>query len=254
MTEQTSKILGEIPGLQILNQKESQQAVDVYVDLKSPHAYLAIRPSLELARDFKVFVNFLPYTLSYVTLGVSSEVTDEMKRKPANAASDRKARMYYAAAREYAKIQGLPFKSPYRLLDSSMANIALLFAKRQSLEIPFLLKIYTSGWGSGWRDYELESVEASREVLLECGADMTGFEQYISKDGAGLPELQKYALQAEESGIAGVPHYVLKDDEKHKGLSLFGREHLALIRSRLSERGLARDSSVEAAFSHTWPN
>ena len=42
----------------------SEAKLDVYIDLKSPHAYLAVRPSLQIARDFKVAVNFLPYTLS----------------------------------------------------------------------------------------------------------------------------------------------------------------------------------------------
>ena len=53
-----------------------------YFDVKSPHAYLAIRPTIEIMRDYKVHVNFVPYTLSYRTLGVSTSVEKDMKRRP----------------------------------------------------------------------------------------------------------------------------------------------------------------------------
>jgi 2-hydroxychromene-2-carboxylate isomerase len=244
--------MSEIEHWQSVNHDQSEQTVDVYIDLKSPHAYLAIRPSLELAKDYRVHVNFLPYTLSYVEAGLTTEVTTEMKRKPLNQASDRKARMYYAAAREYAKLQDLPFRTPYRLLDSVLAHKALLFAKKQNLEIPFILSVYTAGWGSGWRDFELESIDDLREALVDCGTDLDGFEEYLSEEGPGVKELTSCIRSAEKTGIAGVPHYVLADQSDHKGLSLFGREHLALIRTRLSERNLARSASVKPEFSHTW--
>ena len=57
-----------------------------------------------MAHDYHVYVNFLPFTLSYVELGVSTEVSETMERKPLNEAADRKARMYYAAARELSLI------------------------------------------------------------------------------------------------------------------------------------------------------
>ena len=78
--------------MQLLSQ-DTEDRLDVYIDLKSPHAYLAVRPSLEVARDFKVAVNFLPYTLSYKNLGVTEEVGPDMKREPASEAADRKARI-----------------------------------------------------------------------------------------------------------------------------------------------------------------
>ena len=66
-----------------------------------------------------------------------------MERKPLNEAADRKARMYYAAARE-GDNPGSSFRSPYRLLDSTLAHKAFLYAKHQNLEIPFMLYyVYT---------------------------------------------------------------------------------------------------------------
>ena len=150
-------ILAEAEEWQEIMALDAEKVLDVYLDMKSPHAYLAVRPSLEVARDYRVRLNFLPYTMSYTAIGVSKSVEPDMKRRPPSPAADRKARMYYTAARQYAALQGLPFRSPYRLLDSTLAHKAFLFAKQQGLEVPFLMRVYVQGWGRGWRDYEVES-------------------------------------------------------------------------------------------------
>ena len=49
---------------------EADAAITVYLDMKSPHAYIAVRPTLELARDFRVRLDFRPYTLSYTGMGI----------------------------------------------------------------------------------------------------------------------------------------------------------------------------------------
>ena len=93
-------VLAEAEEWHTIMSREEERILDVYLDIKSPHAYIAVRPSLEVARDYKVQVNFLPYTLSYVGLGLTTSVNPDNKRRPANLAADRKARMYYAAARQ----------------------------------------------------------------------------------------------------------------------------------------------------------
>ena len=245
-------ILAETDEWQRIMALDAKKQLDVYLDIKSPHAYLAVRPTLEVARDYRVRVNFLPYTLSYATLGVSTSVESDMKRRPPTPAADRKARMYYAAARQYAYLQGLPFKSPYRLLDSTSANKALLFAKRQNLEVPFLMQIYIQGWGSGWRNYEIESLEQLRETLVEVGARTNEFEAFMATNGTGDAELESCIAKAETTGLTGVPHYVFDDTTSGRVLGLFGREHLALIREKFAAEGLARTPAVNPEFSHAW--
>ena len=249
-------IMAEAEKWQQIMALDGDKTLEVYLDVKSPHAYLAVRPSLEVARDYAVKVNFLPYTLSYATLGVTTSVETDMKRRPETPASDRKARMYYAAARQYAALQSLPFRSPYRLLDSTAANKALLFAKQQRLEVPFLMRVYVQGWGSGWRDYEIESVEQLRGTLAEAGVDTEGFEAFMAPDGAGAVELAACMAKAEAAGCAGVPHYVFNDASSGassgRELGLFGREHLALIRGKLGAEGLAWRPDVRPDFSHAW--
>ena len=231
---------------------DNDKLLDVYLDIKSPHAYLAVRPSLEIARDYKVGVNFLPYTLRYETLGVTTTVKSDMKRRPPSPASDRKARMYYTAARQYANLQRLPFKSPYRLLDSTSANKAFLFAKKQGLEVPFLMQIYMQGWGSGWRNYEIESHEQLCKTLIEVGVCTDRFVTFMATNGAGDAELKSCIEKAETSGLTGVPHYVFDDPASNRVIGLFGREHLALIRQKFDAEGLARTPDVRPEFSHAW--
>lgn len=246
-------IMAERPDWDQLMSQPADETLDVYLDMKSPHAYLAVRPTLEIARDFRVAINFLPYTLSYETLGVSKNVGPAMKREPASPAADRKARMYYAAAREYAALQALPLKSPYRLLDSSLAHKAFLFAKQQGLEVPFAMWVYLHGWASGWRDFELESAQQLRNACEAVGANPNGFDEFVQPQGEADVALQSVLVAAEASGIAGAPHYVYNDQVKERQIGLFGREHLALIRSKYLAAGLARRNDVVADFSHAWP-
>ena len=247
-----ANIIAEQTEWQWLLSQQADDTLDVYLDLKSPHAYLAVRPTLEIARDFRVAINFLPYTLSYVALGVSKKVGAEMKRLPASSAADRKARMYYATAREYAALQSLPFKSPHRLLDSSLAHHAFLFAKKQALEVPFAMWVCLHGWASGWQEFELESASQLRVAGDSVGVDTTGFDDYIQPGGTGEEELAGVMRIADAHGLVGAPHYVFTDHEKSRRLGLFGREHLALIRSKFIKAGLARRQNVVADFSHAW--
>ena len=64
------------------------QRLDVYVDFKSPHAYLALMPTMTVAADYDVAVNWLPYELSYVGLGVTTTVEEDRQRRPPDAAAD----------------------------------------------------------------------------------------------------------------------------------------------------------------------
>jgi len=250
--EAAAAILLETDEWQRIMALDADKILDVYLDIKSPHAYLAVRPTLEVARDYKVKVNFLPYTLSYTALGITTSVQSDMARRPATLAADRKARMYYAAARQYANLQRLPLRSPFRLLDSMAANKAFLFAKRQGLEVPFLMRVYVQGWGSGWRDYEIESLTRLRGTLVEAGAHTEGFETFMASKGEGEVELKSCIANADAAGCVGVPHYVFSDVATDRQLGLFGREHLALIREKLSAEGLARTTEVRPAFSHAW--
>ena len=246
-----ARVMGEAEDWRRIMSLGADTSLSVYLDMKSPHAYIAVRPTLELARDYRVKIDFRPYTLSYTGMGISTSVENNQRRPPSQE-SDRRARMFYAAARQYTALQRIPLRSPYRLLDVELAHRAFLFAKRQALEIPFMMSVCLRGWGSGWREYELESLTQLRNSLAGLGADLDGFEAFVGPGGDGEQEVIKCMEDANTSGFVGVPHYVFDDVATGRQVGLFGREHLALIRSKLSAQGLARDDSVQAEFSHAW--
>ena len=62
----------------------------------------------------------------------------------------------------------------------------------------------------------------------------------------------KCAEDANDSDLVGAPHCVFYDVMSDRQLGLFSRDHLALIRSNLSEKSLFRNDSVWAEFSHAW--
>ena len=251
LSDAVARIMAEAEDWRRIMSLDGEETLTVYLDMKSPHAYISVRPTLEVARDYKVRIDFRPYTLSYTGMGISTSVKNS-ERRPPSEESDRRARMFYAAARYYTKLQGIPLRSPHRLLDVTLAHRCFLFAKRQSLEIPFVMSVCLPGWGSGWRDYEVESQTQLRDTLASVGADLDGFEEFVGPDGPAQRELSNYADDAHASGFVGVPHYVFHDHDTDRQTGLFGREHLALIRSKLAARGLARTKNAQAEFSHVW--
>ena len=252
LEEDIRRIFAEAEDWQRLQAQDADATLKVYLDLKSPHAYLAVRPSLEVARDYRVHVEFLPFTLSYEAFGITTSVEPDMQRRPPSAAADRKARMYYTAAREYAAMQRLPFRTPHRLLDSTQAHRAWVFAKRQGLEVPFIMSVYLHGWGSGWREYELESDAQLTQTLADIGADLGGLGSYLAEGGAADEALAQYTEHAEQTGYVGVPHFVFPDERLGREVGIFGREHLTFIRERFAAQGLARRADVRAEFTHAW--
>jgi 2-hydroxychromene-2-carboxylate isomerase len=126
--------------------KQGLRIINAYFDVKSPHAYLAVAPTLKLQEDYHCLVNWLPYELSYIGIGVSTSVEGDRIRRPPNEHATRKAKMYYTTAREYAKLQGLKIRGPHQLLDSHESLKAMLYAKKQGREIDYLTCVFDNGW------------------------------------------------------------------------------------------------------------
>ena len=172
--------------------------------MKSPHAYLTLAPTLQLQNDYHVAVKFLPYQLDFVQMGISLKHEADGVRHSPDEHADRRARMFYAVAREYATLQGLQLRGPPKLLHSRFCNLGLLYASNAGLEIPYLKTVFDAGWPNGWREYDMEDPAVIQDTLQKIG--VPSVDQFttifVTPGGPGDQSMQQLAVQAEARGCA----------------------------------------------------
>jgi 2-hydroxychromene-2-carboxylate isomerase len=198
----------------------------VFIDFKSPYAYLAIEPTRQLARDLGIGIDWLPFVLdipSYLgsaKLGSTGEVAQQSR------SSDQWSKVKYAYydCRRYANLRGMTIRGTVKIWDTNLAAIGMLWAKRQGEEIlhRYIDGIYVPFWK---RELDVEDFSAIEQVLTASGACTRGFMEYSLETGAR--ENARIQNDAFGRGIFGVPTYVVGDQV------YFGREHLPRIRWQL---------------------
>ena len=201
--------------------------VKVYIDYKSPYAYLAKDLAYDLARETGCVLDWLPYTLDIpaylgsARLDASGAVIEQSR----NAHQWRRVKYSYMDCRREANLRGLTIRGPQKIWDSSLANIGLLYAKRQG-DVPLQAyndRVFERFWR---RDLDIESVTVLSHLLDECGAHGPGFPDFAA--GEGRRELTAVQAEAEAAGVFGVPSFLLPNGDLY-----WGREHLPRIRTLL---------------------
>ncbi|HXN85197.1 MAG TPA: DsbA family protein [Candidatus Binataceae bacterium] len=188
--------------------------ITLYIDYKSPYAYLAKDPAYELEREFDIRVNWLPYTLNIPDFLGSVE-----ERNPHQW---RRVRYSYMDARRMANMRGLTIRGPQKIFDSSIAAIGMLFAQRQGIFRAYNDTVFERFWK---RELDIEDRAVIRKLLEEIGADASGFYDFL--DGDGRREHDRIAREAEALGVFGVPTFVLD------GEIFWGGDRLWMLRDRL---------------------
>jgi 2-hydroxychromene-2-carboxylate isomerase len=188
--------------------------ITLYIDYKSPYAYLAKDPAYELEREFGIRLNWLPYTLHIPDFLGSVE-----ERNPHQW---RRVRYSYMDARRLANLRGLTIRGPQKIFDSSIAAIGMLFAQRCGIFRAYNDKVFERFWK---RELDIEDRAVIRKVLEETGADASSFFDFL--DGEGRREHDRIAREAEALGVFGVPTFVLD------GEIFWGGDRLWMLRERL---------------------
>lgn len=213
----------------------------VYVDIKSPYAFVAFRPTLALEAELGVQFDWRP-----LTLDIPSYLGSAQKKEGKVVASEGRSqrtwnaiRYSYRDARRYAERQGLILKGTEKIWDSSLPNIGILWVVQNARARlgDYLEAVYPPFWR---RELDIEDVSVVAACLEQAGVSADGFEEYAAGPGRTLhDELQP---QFHDNGIYGVPTYVLGDE------IFFGREHIPYIRWALTGRvGPAPDIAYEIA-------
>jgi 2-hydroxychromene-2-carboxylate isomerase len=202
------------------------RTLTLYIDYKSPYAYLAKDPAYALERDTGVTIDWLPYTLDIPAYLGSAKVDAQgnVIEQDRNAHQWRRVKYSYMDVRREANRQGLTIRGTQKIFDSSLAHIGLLFAKRQGVFRAYSDAVYARFWK---RELDIENRAALAEVLRTAGADTAGFDVFL--DGEGRRELAAIQQAAEAAGVFGVPSFLFPDGELY-----WGREHLPRIREILA--------------------
>jgi 2-hydroxychromene-2-carboxylate isomerase len=198
-------------------------ALTVYIDFKSPYAYLAIEPTRQLARELGIAIDWRPFVLDIPSYLGSAKLDKSGKVAAASRSEDQWSGVKYAYydCRRYANLRGMTIRGTVKIWDTNLAAVGMLWAKGQGDGIlqRCVDSIYVPFWK---RELDVESVDVIEQVLAEAGARVAGFKTFAA--GVGAQRNQEIQKSAFDQGIFGVPSYVVGEDK------YFGREHLPRIR------------------------
>ncbi len=194
----------------------------VYIDLKSPYAWIAVEPTRAMARACGVPIEWRPFTLdipSYLgsaRLDAKGKVA-ESRRTPTQWSGVRYA---YRDARRYASLRGRTLRGTEKIWDSNLAGVAMLWAAQHGADAfdAFLDPATERFWR---RDLDIEDRAVLEALLAEVGIPGEGFAAFA--EGPGAEALAASNERAFAAGVFGVPTYLVGDE------MWFGREHLPRV-------------------------
>ncbi|MEM7220761.1 MAG: DsbA family protein [Pseudomonadota bacterium] len=202
----------------------------VYFDIKSPYAFIAKDPTLALADELGIAIDWRPLTLdipSYLgsaRLNASGGVASST-RTPEQWSGVRYA---YMDARRYGSAYGYTLRGTTKIWDTSLIHIAFAWVKREGddqAQRRFLDAAYPAFWR---RELDVEDPQVAHACIENTGVSARGFAAWAGHEGRAEHDAQQAAVFA--AGVYGVPGYVVN------GEFFFGREHLPAIGALLGGR------------------
>ena len=201
--------------------------MDVYIDFKSPYAYLSIEPTRKFAQDLNIEINWLPYVLPIPDYLGSATVDDSGKviQNNRNDHQWRRVRYSYMDCRRHANLRNLTIRGTQKIWNTEIVSKALLWVKNQgnSATRDFIDYVYKNFWE---RNLDFEIIDNVTDILNILQIESTGFEEWI--DYEGEKQLRMSMDKAHQRGVFGVPSYIYKDE------LFWGREQLPLIKGRIT--------------------
>ena len=179
----------------------------VYIDFKSPGAYLAIAPTLALAERLSLSIDWKPFrTIEREVPKLGQEETVGESHRRVRAASQR------ALAVKYAAHQGIDLQFPPTPGSTDLALGVL--AGLEGDPLPFIRGAFNAYWAA---HANLDDMAVVHALLQDSGVAYAGS---LADARAVMDEAQ---AQAEEAGIVDAPACVIAEQ------IFVGREHLPWI-------------------------
>ena len=180
----------------------------VYIDFKSPAAYLAINPILSLVERHGIALAWKPFRTSERE---APTVTDnasvaQMHRKV-------RAASMCAIHQKYAAHQGINLQFPETVGNTDLALGALALTSGDPLSF------IKGAFAAYWTDHA--DLNAS-ETLATLISETTG-ESFVFDEKSCLDALESSQAEAEKLGVVDAPAFIIQDQ------LFIGREHLPWI-------------------------
>ncbi len=220
---------------------KSSAPLIVYIDYKSPYAYLAVAPTCAMADELGITIDWRPFTLDIASYLGTARLNKEGKVVEENRAPGQWLRVRYAYrdVRRYGAMRGIIVRGTEKIWDSSLAGIGMLWAKAQgdAMFRAYTAIVYERFWK---RELDIEDIGVIERVLNEAGARPPASASMPPAKGARFTTTSSTATF--DAGIFGVPTYIIN------GEKFFGREHLPRVRWMLTGRaGAAPDITYPEA-------
>ncbi len=196
---------------------QSNAPLIVYIDVKSPYAFVSIKPTLALERAIGQGFDWRPLTLDIPSYLGSAEKRDG-KVVASEGRSERTWRYLkqsYREARRYAERQGYILKGTEKIWDSSIANIGILWVSQTARDrLPdYLEAVYPPFWQ---RLLDIEDVSVVANCMEQAGISSAGFDEFQQGDGRARHD--PLAAQLDPAGRCGVPSYAAGERQRHNAL------------------------------------
>lgn len=224
---------------------DSDSPLIVYIDYKSPYAYLAIGPTYHMLDELGIEADWRPLTLDIASYAGSAKTDGKgqvlkSERSPKQWQSVKYA---YRDCKRYARARGLQLLGTTKIWDSSLAGIGLLWCKRHGQQVTrrYTELTYERFWV---RELDIEDASVVSAMVAEAGAPAEGFADFLA--GKGRVEHDDLQVPLLDCEIYGVPTFVVPASSNSDAEVFFGREHLPMVRWLLAgQKGPAPDVAYE---------
>ncbi len=184
---------------------KSDRPLIVYLDVKSPYAFVSVKPTLALERELELQFDWRPYTLD-----IPSYLGSARKKNGAVVESSGRSRAIWNAiryaymdARRYAELQGYTLKGTEKIWDSSLANMGILFVNLYFRDrIPdYLEAVFPPFWR---RELDIEDIGVIKDCLEMAGVDSSDFQTIC--DPRRQTNARSYSRSSFRGGNLWCPH------------------------------------------------
>lgn len=216
--------------------------LEVFIDFKSPYAFIAKDPTYALEAEYGVEIDWFPLTLNIGSYLGTAKKSNSGKVVSSNRSANQWLSVKYAYkdARRYANLRDLTLKGTQKIWDTSLIAAAFMYVKRDGHDpLKHFIDIsYDRFWR---RDLDVEDLDVVQGLLAEVGCAHQEFPDWYEAEGKAEQDLMQRQFLKE--GIYGVPTYRIA------GQTYFGREHLPRVRWHLEgEVGPCPDIANDAVL------